>query len=200
MRGHEGVKDAVVMLRKALNGDKHLVAYVIPEKAPVPTRELRQFLEKQLPAYMIPQIFIAIDTIPLSPNGKLDRKALPDPIVISPDTAREPVPPRTPVEEKLAGIWRDVLKLERVDVHDSFFELGGSSLLAMQVLSRIRMMFGIELRLPALFESPTIEGLAKAIAEAKITQAEPNDVERLLEELEQLPDEAARRMLDEFPS
>jgi amino acid adenylation domain-containing protein len=125
--------------------------------------QLRSYLEENLPDYMMPPVFVMLEALPLTPNGKVDRHALPAPERLRPDLEDTFVAPRTPVEGTLAGIWAEVLGLERVGVHDDFFGLGGHSLLATQVVSRIRQAFQIELPLRVLFEAPTIAGLAKGI-------------------------------------
>jgi acyl carrier protein len=111
---------------------------------------------------MIPSAFVVLDALPLTPSGKIDRRALPAPEQ-GRDAMEDLVMPRTPVEEAIADIWMGVLKLERVGVHDNFFALGGHSLLATQVVARLRAAFGLELPLRALFESPTVSGLAERI-------------------------------------
>jgi amino acid adenylation domain-containing protein len=132
-----------------------------------PTRglqsSLRSFVEKKLPAYMIPSAFVILDTLPLMPNGKVDRKALPLPDQSRPQVESFLVAPRTPVEQSLAEIWAEVLSLAKLGAHDNFFDLGGHSLLATQVISRIRQILQVELPLRALFETPTIAGLAERI-------------------------------------
>ena len=125
--------------------------------------QLRQWLGEKLPEFMIPSAFVVLDAMPLSPNGKVDRKNLPAPEYQRAELAGEYQEARTPTEEVMAGIWAEVLKLERVGVRDQFFELGGHSLLATQVISRIRQTFQVELPLRALFEAPTVAGLAERV-------------------------------------
>jgi len=142
----------------------HLVAYVVAREECVPsTGELRAFLAKKLPEYMVPQFFVVLHELPLTANGKLDRKALPEREAMRTALEQAYVGPGTEAEELLAGIWREVLGLERVGIHDNFFELGGHSLLATQVISRMRRTFGIDLPLRVCFEAPTIAGLAESI-------------------------------------
>ena len=128
--------------------------------------ELRDYLKKWLPEYMVPAAYLLMESLPLAANGKVDRKALP-----APDTAaageREFVPPRTPVEAEIAAICSGVLRREQVSVHDNFFELGGHSLLAMQVISRIRASLQVELPLRVLFGAPSVAALAERVAEAR---------------------------------
>jgi amino acid adenylation domain-containing protein len=165
---HPGVRTAVVTAREQAPGDLRLVAYVVPENALPLSDELRGFLEQRLPGYMVPDAFVVLKALPLTPNGKLDRGALPAPDDEHP-VREDYVPPRTPVEELLAGIWSTVLRLERIGVRDNFFAIGGHSLLATQVVSRIRTEIGIELPLRALFEDPTIGGLAMRVSDELLT-------------------------------
>jgi hypothetical protein len=125
--------------------------------------ELRAFLKAKLPDYMIPTAFVFLDSLPLAPNGKIDRRALPDPEPGRPGLDSDFVPPRTPAEELLANIWANVLKVGPVGVHDNFFALGGHSLLATRIISRVRDVFFVDLPLRTLFEAPTVAGLAERI-------------------------------------
>jgi acyl carrier protein len=155
---------AVVMAREDRPGDNRLVAYVVASHEPTPTSgELRSFLKEKLPDYMIPSAFVYLDCLPITPNGKVDRKALPVPEGSRTHLETVFLAPQTPTEEHLAKIWQEVLGLEQVGIHDNFFELGGHSLLATQVLSRARDHFEMELPLLHLFERPTIGGLAELI-------------------------------------
>ncbi|MFZ5917841.1 MAG: amino acid adenylation domain-containing protein, partial [Chloroflexota bacterium] len=140
------------------------------------TGELREYLRASLPDYMLPAVFVTLDEMPLTPSGKVDRRALPAPDGTRPDLADSFVAPRTPEEEILAGIWGQVLGVDRVGVHDSFFDLGGHSLLATQVASRVREAFQVELALRHLFEKPTVAQLApilRAAAQAPGVASEP---------------------------
>ncbi|HEX9939684.1 MAG TPA: amino acid adenylation domain-containing protein, partial [Longimicrobium sp.] len=160
LRRHEGVADCVVMVRTD-GGEQRLVAYVVGD---VETDALRAHLRRSVPEYMVPSAFVSLDALPLTPNGKVDRKALPAPEYAGADRY---VAPRTPVEEVLAGVWAEVLRLERVGVQESFFELGGHSLLATRVVSQVRALFGVELPLRALFEGPTVAELAGRVEEIR---------------------------------
>ncbi|HEU4562901.1 MAG TPA: amino acid adenylation domain-containing protein, partial [Longimicrobium sp.] len=162
LRGHESVTDCVVVAREAGPGDWRLAAYVV---GGVEADELREHLRRSLPEYMVPAAFVFLETLPLTPNGKLDRKALPAPELASAEDRY--VAPRTPVEEVLAGIWAEVLRLERVGVEESFFDLGGHSLLATRVVSRVREVLAVELPLRAVFEGPTVAELANAVEEMR---------------------------------
>ncbi|MEU5757338.1 amino acid adenylation domain-containing protein, partial [Streptomyces sp. NPDC047829] len=154
---HPAVARAAVIVR-----DERLIAYTTGET--VSSQELRRHLAQSLPAYMVPSAFVTLDALPLTANGKLDRKALPDPDRdTAPTTARAP---RTPHEEVLCHLFADVLGLERVGIDDSFFDLGGHSLLATRLVSRIRTALGVELSVRALFEAPSVAGLAHALAGA----------------------------------
>jgi amino acid adenylation domain-containing protein/non-ribosomal peptide synthase protein (TIGR01720 family) len=155
---HPGVRQTVVLAREDSPGLKRLVAYFTGDAQALGSESLRSFLEQRLPEYMVPSAFVHLEALPLSPNGKVDRKALPAPDSL-PELARAFVAPRDEVERKLASIWAEVLRLERVGIHDNFFELGGHSLLATQTLSRIRSAFGVELPLRDLFDAPTVATL-----------------------------------------
>ena len=153
----EGVRESVVVVREE-RGDRYLAAYVVPEPGAAPdlAGRLRPFLLARLPDYMVPAAFVELPALPLTPNGKVDRRALPAPQRQAAGTAA----PRGPVEERLAGLWADLLRLDAVGAHDNFFELGGHSLLATQLVSRVRGAFAIELPLRVIFEAPTVADLA----------------------------------------
>jgi hypothetical protein len=165
---HPSVRDSVVVVHEAADGDKRLVAYLVAsEELDIP--RLRGFLKERLPDYMIPQAFVALDSLPLTPNGKVDRRALPAPEAApAPDARSEGGAPRTDVEEIVAGIWCQVLGVEQVGMRDDFFDLGGHSLLATRVLSRMREALGVEVSVRALFENPTVERLSR-VAEAELS-------------------------------
>ncbi|HVG17441.1 MAG TPA: amino acid adenylation domain-containing protein, partial [Blastocatellia bacterium] len=159
-----GVKQAAALAWQSEEGDKRLVAYVVPEDgAGLSGGDLREHLKNKLPDYMIPSQFICVAEIPLTPNGKLDRRALPSPGGGERDGAEVFAEPRTMVEQLIAGIWAEVLKTERVSTSDNFFELGGHSLLATQVVSRMRDIFKVKVKLSHVFESPTMGALAEIV-------------------------------------
>ncbi len=159
-----GVRESVVVLRNG-SGDHRLVAYVGGEEGDVPAaRELRELLARRLPSFMVPSDFVRLDRLPLTPSGKVDRRALPDPEPPRPEEAAVYVAPRDPVEETLAGIWTEVLGVQPVSVRDDFFDLGGHSLSAARVLSRVRDLLRVEVALPAVFERRTIERMAELIS------------------------------------
>ncbi len=168
LRQHPAVREAVVLAPQDAPGERRLVAYVLAEREPLPTTtDLRSFLKEKLPEHMVPALFVLLDALPLMPNGKVDRRALPAPDRTRPELGKAFVAPRTPTEEVLSEIWAQVLDIERVGIHDNFFDLGGHSLLATQVVSRIREAFQVELPLRRLFEVPTVAGLAESIEVAK---------------------------------
>ncbi|HLF26569.1 MAG TPA: amino acid adenylation domain-containing protein, partial [Anaerolineae bacterium] len=170
---HPAVRECVVAAQAwGATDDKRLVAYLTPKAdasssfIPPPSSfvsELRAFLRVKLPEYMLPSAFVVLEAFPLTPNGKVDRKALPALDGAQVAASEHYVAPRTPAEELAAGIWAEVLGIKTVGVNDNFFELGGHSLLATQVVSRIQEVFQVQLPLRALFESPTLEDLARAI-------------------------------------
>lgn len=160
---HPAIREAVVVARADDGREPRLVAYVVPAAGQSATaNELRDFLRQRLPDAMLPAAVVFLPTLPLTTNGKVDRKALPAPEADI-GTAAEFVAPRTATEEKLAGIWCEVLGLKRAGIHDNFFELGGHSLLATQVISRVRSALLVELPLHELFAAPTIASLAAKI-------------------------------------
>ncbi|RYZ33087.1 MAG: amino acid adenylation domain-containing protein, partial [Myxococcaceae bacterium] len=166
------VQEAVVLARKDASGDKRLVAYVVPAGEGGDSSALKAFVQKQLPEYMVPTAWVELSSLPLSANGKVDRKALPAPEAPRVSDATV-VAPRNAMEKALAAIWAEVLHLESVGIHDDFFELGGHSLLATQVVSRIRSTLGVELPLGDLFSAPTVATLAEKLGSARRTQAPP---------------------------
>ncbi|HSF43788.1 MAG TPA: amino acid adenylation domain-containing protein, partial [Thermoanaerobaculia bacterium] len=168
LAGLPGVREAVVVAREDTPGDRRLVAYVA---GGTDAGELRRSLRERLPDSMVPAAFVMLEALPLTPNGKVDRRALPAP-------EQEPSKsggdgPRTLIEELLAGVWAEVLGLERAGIHESFFDLGGHSLLATRVTSRLRSVFGVELPVRALFEQPTVAGLARRIERTISSGATP---------------------------
>ncbi|HVF59869.1 MAG TPA: amino acid adenylation domain-containing protein [Thermoanaerobaculia bacterium] len=160
-----GVERAVVVARED-SADKRLVAYMVGEAEPA---RLREALHERLPEYMVPSVFVRLEALPLTPNGKVDRKALPEPVAAP---AAEYLAPRTLAEVLLAEIWSEVLRRERIGVHDDFFDLGGHSLLAMRVVARLYHAAGVELPLRTVFEAPTLGDLARALERALLESAD----------------------------
>jgi amino acid adenylation domain-containing protein len=204
LRRHESVADCVVVAREDVPGENRLVAYVVGEAR---AEALRAHVRRSLPEYMVPAAFVFLDALPLNPNGKVDRRALPAPEYGAAEETY--VAPRTPVEEAVAAIWAEVLRLERVGRLDDFFELGGHSLLATRVVSRVRARFGVGLPLRALFEGPTVAEMARVLAEggaeavagpgpgpAPGLEANPH---HLLAMIDELSEEELDRLLDAQP-
>ncbi len=174
--GHPAVREAVVVAREDAPGDRRLVGYVVPAEGAAPAGdELRGWLRERLPEHMVPAAVVALEQLPLTPSGKLDRAALPAPEAVGAG-ASEYVAPRGLVEEAVADIWAGVLRRERVGAHDDFFALGGHSLMATQVISRVRDRFGAELQLRELFEASTLEAFARRV-ESAMPAAPPREVD-----------------------
>lgn len=175
LRSLEAVKDALVLVQKDQAGENQLVAYIVPAQEPAPAgADLRSPLSKKLPDYMVPPFYFLLDELPLTPNRKVDHRALPVPDWSRPTMRDAYVPPRTPVEETLAAIWTDVMKIERAGIYDNFFELGGHSLLATQIFARVRDNLGVELPLRSIFDTPTIADLASSLETARWLALEPD--------------------------
>jgi len=208
LSSHSGVAEAVVVVREDNEGDKRLVAYVVPS----PEQEflqddLREYLKTQLPDYMTPQVFVMLDALPLTPNGKLDRHSLPTPDYSNQARAKGYQAPRNDLEKIVAEIWCEVLGEQQIGVEDNFFSVGGHSLLATQVVSRVRQRFEIELPLRVMFEAPTIAELSIAIkrvleqqtrAQAPAltrTNRRERQLNQLLERVQSLSEAEARQTL-----
>jgi acyl-coenzyme A synthetase/AMP-(fatty) acid ligase/acyl carrier protein len=224
---HPAVREAVVVAREDVPGERRLVAYIVPStigavREPPQqgvggqpsdaehdpsfvlrpssfVQELRRFLQLKLPDYMIPAIFMAQAELPHTPNGKVDRKALPVPDQARPALDSSFVAPRTHVEEQLAAIWSELLRVEQVGIHDTFFDLGGHSLLATQLVSRLSETFAVDVSLRSLFEAPTVADLAVLIAQKRSEHVDHATLDQLLLELDQLSDEEARALLATEP-
>ncbi|MEL6454603.1 MAG: amino acid adenylation domain-containing protein [Cyanobacteria bacterium J06623_5] len=163
---HDIVQQCTVIDWEASPGEKCLAAYVVmADEAPLPVRELRQFLQERLPSYMVPSVWTPLSQLPLTKNGKLDRRALPEPDISAAQLSADYVAPRTPVEQQIAEIWAEVLAIEQVGIHDNFFELGGHSLLAIQVMARLSQRLDREIPLNILFTTSTLEALAERCAD-----------------------------------
>lgn len=231
LRSYPGIAEACVLAREEPYGEKRLVAYLVGaggdelrgepvEPGPAPgiateptapnASELRAFLATKLPPYMVPANFLFLEGLPTTSGGKVDRRGLAG-LPLAPDgTGGEETyaPPRTPLEEELARLWAEVLRVEwtgersPIGIHDNFFDLGGHSLLATQLVSRVRAAFQVELPLRDLFETPTIAGLAIILAQTLAEREEKGALDELLAELEGLSDEDVQRLLAEegFPA
>ncbi len=179
------IDEAAVTLRQDSFGNTRLVAYVVPARqaTPGPTA-LRQILQTRLPDYMVPSTFLMLDTMPVTPTGKVDRKALPAPGRSRPGLEVDYVPPRTPIESTLSGLWAEVLELDCVGIHDPFLELGGHSLLAVQLIGRVLNTFGVEMALADMLGATTISDMATLITVHQANQLSPDELEQLLAEAE----------------
>jgi amino acid adenylation domain-containing protein len=181
---HPTVRQAVAVVREDVPGDKRLVAYfvAVPGREPA-AEELRDLLRQVLPDYMVPGAFVLLEALPLSPNGKVNRAALPRPqeAVQAPESY---VPPATPVEEGLAEIWAATLGVERVGARDNFFQRGGHSLLGMQVVARLRDAYQIDLPVKLLFDAPTLADLARTVEQHLLQSSAADEMASLLAELE----------------
>ncbi len=175
---HPGVREAVVLAREDVPGDKRLVGYVVPSRQPAPTAaEMRAALQQTLPEPMVPWTFVLLPGLPLTVNGKVDRAALRR----RPRTVAEAgagfVAPRNELEREIGAVWREVLGLPRVGVHDNFFESGGSSLLVVKLHSRLKAALGVDLPVTELFRHSTIDALARRLAEEPRAEAVEEKVE-----------------------
>jgi acyl carrier protein len=171
-----GVGECVVAVKATASGERRLVAYVVKEAAGQwpEMAELAAHLSATLPAYMLPTDYVRLAALPVTPTNKVDREALPEPDGSRPDLPSAYVGPRTPLEEVIAGIWASILKLDRVGVHDDFFSLGGHSLTATQLVSRIRSACGCDLPLGAIFETPTVAQIAEQVQALQEVVAAPS--------------------------
>jgi len=181
---HESVKETVVIALEDKGSEKRLVAYVVSAPGAASNiSELRSHLRSRLPDYMIPSAFVYLDALPLTSHGKIDRRALPAPDAERPALAEAFIAPRTPTEKSLASIWTKLLGINRVGINDDYFELGGDSLLATQLVSQVRRVFEVELPLVELFKHPTLAEFAASIEEA------------IIEQMEEISDEEAEQLL-----
>ncbi len=167
---HPGVREAVVLLREDVPENPLLAAYVVAREVGITVANLRAWLKRQLPPYMVPTAFVLLPALPLTPNGKVNRKALPKPD--NETSASAPEIPPTPIESIIAEIWASVLNRQQVDIDDDFFDLGGHSLLAVQLMSRINQELEVELNLRQLFETPTVRGLALTALDVMVAGAD----------------------------
>jgi amino acid adenylation domain-containing protein len=225
LAAHPAIREVVVVAPETRANDRSIVAYLSPKRVHLPTlslqpeeseapqnsdlsgNNLRKYLQAKLPEYMIPSAFVLLEKLPLSNNGKINRRALPLPEYSRNELKQEYVGPRTENEEALVNIFSELLAVKKIGVNDNFFELGGHSLLATQVLTRLLEQFKVEVSLRRLFETPTVAGLAEAVAQlrpeatveirpiAKISQ--PVE-ERLLAQLDQLSDQQVEALLEDF--
>jgi len=183
---HPTVETSVVVLREDLPGDQRLVAYVVANSTGESfslAEDLRHFVSQKLPIYMVPSAYVCLAALPLTPNGKVDRRSLPLPDAAN--LASKPSSePETPIEAELAALWATVLGVEKIGMQDNFFHLGGHSLLAMQLVSRIRKQFDLELTLAEFFATATVRELAQTIEDAILAKTSDAELDELLDQLE----------------
>ncbi|MGB9179574.1 MAG: amino acid adenylation domain-containing protein, partial [Pyrinomonadaceae bacterium] len=207
---HVAVRECIVMAREDTPDHKQLVAYVVAEaNVNLSLKELRGFLRDKLPAYMVPSAFVMLDEMPLTPNGKVDRRALAALEQPCMELAAAYVAPRNPIEEKLAAIWAEVIGIERVGIDDNFFELGGHSLLATRIISAARKTFRVEIPVRNIFETPTVASFARAIEQSRARRQDEEvsiikarargrkNMDQHLAELEQLSEDDVKKLLHE---
>jgi amino acid adenylation domain-containing protein len=213
LQDHAAVRESVVVAREETPGDRRLVAYVVrdPDYQGVTEQatehsqhadqvlvpQLRSWLQERLPDYMMPSNFVVLDELPLTANGKVDRRALPAPDAASYVSEGTFISPRTPEEEKVAEIWAEVLDIRPISAEANFFELGGHSLLATRVISRIREACGVELPLRVLFESPTVAEFARQLATVPQEQSDVSRIAEMLEKLAHLSEDETKSLLEQ---
>lgn len=181
---HPAVMQSAVVAREHEDGDKSLAAYLVTKSpAKLSASEIREFLSSRLPEYMVPSVFVRLETLPLNSNGKVDRSSLPDPDASNRIANAEEVGPHNAIEERILSILIKLLQTQGIGVDDNFFLVGGHSLLAAQLIAAIRDTFGVELPLRAVFSSPTASGLSQLVGEALLAEVqamEPEEVSRAL--------------------
>ncbi|MGZ8452630.1 MAG: non-ribosomal peptide synthetase [Candidatus Binatia bacterium] len=193
---HPSVRESVILAREDSPGDRRLVGYVVARpEASFDAAEVRKYLKQKLPEPMIPSALVLLDELPLTPNGKVDRRGLPAAGQNRAESDKTFTAPRTPVEEVLASDWSEVLKVDKVGTHDNFFDLGGNSLLAVQIVSRIRSAFSIEFPLRSLFEIPTIAEMAAMIEQNQGKRASDPELAQILREVEAMTEEEAQKIV-----
>ena len=197
---HPAVKDAGVTAWERDNGDKYLTAYIVSRGSNHATiDQLRMFLRDKLPGYMVPSTFMFLESLPIT-NGKLDRRALPQPNDKRPELSTAYAVPTDEIEKTLASIWEKVLDVRPVGIHDNFFDLGGHSLSATQVISQVIKQFQLELPLQCLFQSPTVAKMAAVITQNQAAPVSQAELPQMLREVEAMTEQEAQRRLDEFNS
>jgi len=182
---HPALKAAVVVAHDEGSGNSRLAAYTIPLSGVSPsTEDLVKLVASNLPDFMVPDLFFQLSEFPLTPNGKVDRNALPKPDPIVRESQGGQSDPRTPIEEALVRIWGDVLNINPIGIQDNFFDLGGNSLSTIQICSRIRHDLNVDLPLRSVFRSPTVEGIAQEVENRILEQTDDASLEELLKEIE----------------
>ena len=199
IRQHPEISDAFVLALDADSDRSRIVAYAVPRPgSTLSAADLRTFVRLKLPDYMVPARLIFLDALPVSRNGKVDRQVLPLPGRSRPQLDTPLVTPRNPLENDLEQIWRDVLELDQIGMDDNFIELGGDSLAATRIISRVIANFRIEIPLRSLFQSPTVAEMARTISQYVIKKLEHDDLAKLLDELESLEEQEASRLANKI--
>jgi amino acid adenylation domain-containing protein len=194
---HAQIRQAAVVSFDRKSGDKYLTAYIVRGREPAPTvTDINEYLRKKLPDYMIPSAFVFLDALPLI-NGKLDRKALPKADDKRPELRTPYCKPQNEVEKSLIQIWEEVLDVHPIGIHDDFFDLGGHSLAASRIISRVFKTFQLEFPIKALYDSPTVTDMAGVIIEHQAKKLDKEELNRILAELEAISDEEAQRLVIE---
>jgi amino acid adenylation domain-containing protein len=193
---HDKVSEVAIVAQPSPSGDSLLVAYFVPAGQDVPSvSELRSFLAVRLSAPIIPSRFVPLDEMPLTRSGKVDRRALPAPDTRRPRLATAYAAPRNTLEQQVAGIWQEILGLDRVGIHDNFFDLGGHSLLATRIIAQMRDALRADISYQMLFAVPTVAGIAAAVEEQQAREVDLEQLEQMVADLEGMSDETAARML-----
>ena len=193
---HLRIKEAVVLASRTESEEASLIAYFTCHEQPPPSvSELRSYLKAKLPDYMIPSAFVGLDTLPLTLNGKINRPLLPKPDGSRPVLDTPFVAPKNAIEERLANIWAELLKIEKIGIHDNFFDLGGHSLAAFRVISRVIQTFQLELPVKALFDAPTLAEMAAIIEQNQAKWANETELTQLLREVEAMSEEEAQQLV-----
>jgi acyl carrier protein len=198
---HSAIKEAVVSTQTTDSAHARLIAYFVSARELSPTvSDLRMYLQEKLADYMIPSVFVRLDKIPLTTNGKVDRRALPQPEDKRPEISTRYAGPRNDTEYCVVQIWQEVLDVRPIGIHDNFFDLGGHSLAATRVVSRVFEQYQLAISLQSLFQAPTVAAMAAVIAEHQGKGLEASQLTAILDELESLSEAEARRLVSEINS
>lgn len=196
LRTHSGIREAVISTEKLPSADARLIAYFTSAQELAPTvTELRAHLQEKLATYMVPSVFVQLEKLPLTRNGKVDRNGLPKPDHRRPELDTPYLLPKNPIDKVLAQIWEEVLAVRPIGIYDNFFDLGGHSLAMTRVVSRVFQHFQLEIPLPSLFQTPTIADMRALITSCQGNNSDDRRLTTLLEELESLSDEEASRQV-----
>ncbi|HEY7415575.1 MAG TPA: non-ribosomal peptide synthetase, partial [Ktedonobacteraceae bacterium] len=194
LAAHPAVSEACVLLKEEQPGEKHLVACIVPQQDALAPAVLREYLRTRLPGYMIPSFYVSLAALPLSPNGKVDRRSLAM-LSITPVADEEKIAPRNTLEEVVCALWSDVLGCERVGIYDNFFDLGGHSLSATRLVARLSKTFQVTLPLRRLFETPTVADICTALVEYEATPGRTVKIAALRKRVEALSEDDVRALL-----